>query len=181
MDLVILDRDGVVNHESDSFIKTPEEWLPIDGALQAIARLNHSGFRVVIATNQSGLARKLFDIEVLNRIHAKMQRQLSEVGATVEAVFFCPHSARDHCECRKPKPGMINEIGERLRVSVEGVPLIGDSQRDLDAANAAGARPILVRTGNGSKTEKLLSDDSVDVFDDLSDAADALIAERTVL
>jgi D-glycero-D-manno-heptose 1,7-bisphosphate phosphatase len=176
--LVILDRDGVINHDSINYIKSPDEWLPIEGALQAIARLNHAGFRVVIATNQSGLSRKLYDIEMLNRIHEKMQRQLSEVGGTVEAVFFCPHSEKDHCECRKPKPGMLLEIGERLRVSMEGVPVIGDSPRDLEAARAAGARPILVRTGNGAETEAQLADEKVEVFDNLPAAVNALIAER---
>ena len=178
MALVILDRDGVINHDSGDFIKSPDEWQPIDGALPAIARLNHAGFRVVVATNQSGLGRKLFDIEALNRIHDKMHRQLSEVGGAIEAVFFCPHVERDHCECRKPKPGLLNEIGERLRISLTDVPMIGDSERDVVAARAAGGRPIVVRTGNGAQTAGELENEDIEIFDDLSAAADALVAQR---
>ena len=177
MPLVILDRDGVINHDAERHIRSPEEWLPITGALEAIARLNHAGFRVAVATNQSGLSRKYFDIETLCRIHKKMQRMLSDLGGSIEAIFFCPHTPKDQCECRKPKPGMLINIASHLRVSLEGVAFIGDSQRDLEAGQAVGARSILVRTGNGSKTEPQV--ESIEVFDNLATAADHLIAEVT--
>ncbi len=179
MALVILDRDGVINHDSDEFIKSPEEWVPIAGSLEAIARLNQAGFRVVVVTNQSGLGHNLFDIESLNAIHAKMHRQLAELGGSLEAIFFCPHQPKDVCECRKPRPGMLNTLSHRLRITLHQVPAIGDAIRDVDAARAVGARPILVRTGAGEKTiqtEPNLGD--VEVFSDLAAAAEALIAER---
>lgn len=179
MKLVILDRDGVINADSDAFIRSPEEWVPLSGSLDAIARLNRAGWRVVVATNQSGLRRKLFDIETLNRIHDKMNRQLAEVGARVDAFFICPCLDREDCACRKPAPGMLREIGDRLRTPLDAVPYIGDKPADLEAARAAGARPWLVRTGRGASTEtsgKLGAD--VQVFADLAAATDALLAER---
>lgn len=176
--LLILDRDGVINQDSENYIRTVGEWSPIRGSLEAIARLNHVGFRVVIATNQSGIAKKLFDIETLNRIHQKMQRQLAELGGSVEAIFFCPHQAKDDCDCRKPRPGMLVDIGKRLRTTMIGVPMIGDTSRDIAAARAVGARPILVRTGNGEQTLEAEQDlGELEVFEDLAAAADALIAE----
>jgi D-glycero-D-manno-heptose 1,7-bisphosphate phosphatase len=175
--LVILDRDGVINRDSDQFIKTPEEWRPIPGSLEAISRLNHAGFRVVIATNQSGVGRGLFEMATLNAIHEKMHRALALVGGRIDAVFFCPHTADALCECRKPKSGMLKEIGVRFGVDLAGVPCIGDSLRDLDAAVAAGAQPILVLTGKGEKT---LRDggfpDNTVIFPDLAFAASALLA-----
>lgn len=176
MELVILDRDGVINQDSPRHIRSPEEWIPIPGSLDAIARLNRAGFRVVVATNQSGLARKLFDIETLNRIHEAMQRQLAEVGAHVDAIFICPCHPKDNCDCFKPNPGMLLDIAERLRTPLDKVPFIGDKLIDIQAARAAGARPFLVKTGNGKKTlESKQKLDDVEVFDDLAQAADALI------
>jgi len=179
MGLVILDRDGVINHESDDFIKSPDEWQPIAGSLEAIARLNRAGTRVLVATNQSGLARGLFDIETLNRIHEKMHLALAQLGGAIEAVFFCPCLPDDACECYKPQPGMFNAIAERLRIPLDGVPVVGDARRDLEAARAAGARPVLVRTGKGERT---LADPvglkNVPVYDDLAAFADAYIAEH---
>lgn len=175
--LVIVDRDGVINQDSDKHVRSPDDWVPIPGALEAIARLNHAGFRVVVATNQSGLSRKYFDIETLCRIHEKMQRMLGDVGGSIEAVFFCPHTAKDRCKCRKPKPGMLIDIATHLRVSLKGVGFIGDSKRDIEAALAVEARPMLVRTGNGLVTEQQIN--SVEVFDDLAGAADQLIIEST--
>lgn len=175
MALVILDRDGVINHDAERHVRSPDEWTPIAGSLEAIARLNHAGFRVVVATNQSGLSRKYFDIETLARIHEKMQRMLSDFGGSIEAIFFCPHTPRDRCECRKPKPGMLIDIASSLRISLEGVAFIGDSTRDIEAGVAAGARSILVRTGNGLETEQQVDD--IEVFDDLAAAANQLIAE----
>ncbi len=155
MKLIILDRDGVINHDSDAFIKSPDEWIPIKGSLEAIARLNQSGYRVVVATNQSGVGRGLFDMMTLNAIHQKMHNAAQQVGADIDAVFFCPHAADDNCDCRKPKAGMFNEIGKRLGVSLRGgVPTVGDSLRDLQAGFIAGCAPYLVLTGKGSKTQE---------------------------
>ncbi|MBB5390427.1 MULTISPECIES: D-glycero-beta-D-manno-heptose 1,7-bisphosphate 7-phosphatase [unclassified Herbaspirillum] len=153
MKLIILDRDGVINHDSDAFIKSPDEWIPIKGSLEAIARLNQAGYRVVVATNQSGVARGLFDIKTLNAIHHKMHTAAQQVGADIDAVFFCPHSADDNCDCRKPKPGMFLEIAKRFGISLRGgVATVGDSLRDLQAGFVAGCAPYLVLTGKGEKT-----------------------------
>src|SRR5512147_2606009 len=130
MKLVILDRDGVINFDSDQFIKSPEEWKPIPGSLEAIARLNQAGFRVVLATNQSGIGRGLFDMATLNAIHDKMHKALAQVGGRIDALFFCPHTADSKCDCRKPKPGMFEEISKRFNINLAGVPAIGDSLRD---------------------------------------------------
>lgn len=150
--LIVLDRDGVINHDSDQFIKSPEEWRPIAGAVEAIARLNHAGYRVVVATNQSGLGRGLFDMAMLNAIHEKMHRALAQVGGRIDAIFFCPHTGDSRCECRKPRPGMLIEIGKRFNADMTGVPCVGDSLRDLQAAEAVGAQPMLVLTGKGEET-----------------------------
>ena len=179
MNLVVLDRDGVVNFESDDYIKSPEEWEPIPGSLEAIARLHRADVRVVVATNQSGLKRHLLTVEALNAIHAKMQRRLIELGAQLEAIAFCPCLPKDGCECYKPRPGMLLDIAARLHTSLGGVPVIGDSMRDIEAARAAGARPILVRTGNGEAVVAAGTGlDGVEIFDDLAAAVDALLLER---
>ena len=153
MKLIILDRDGVINFDSDQFIKSPEEWRPIPGSLEAIARLNQAGYRVAVATNQSGIGRGLFDMQTLNAIHDKMHKSLAQVGGRVDAIFFCPHTNEANCECRKPKSGMIEEISARFGVSLKGVPAVGDSLRDLEAAGRLGAQPYLVLTGKGIKTQ----------------------------
>ena len=150
MKLVILDRDGTINEDRDDYVKSPDEWVPIPGSLEAIARLNHAGWHTVIATNQSGLARGLFDMATLNAIHARMNRELGELGGRIDAVFFCPHGPDDGCPCRKPLPGLFTTIGERYGVSLRGVYTVGDSLRDLKAAVAAGCAPHLVRTGKGA-------------------------------
>jgi D-glycero-D-manno-heptose 1,7-bisphosphate phosphatase len=152
MKLIILDRDGVINHDSPDFIKSPAEWIPIPGSLEAIARLNQAGYRVIIASNQSGIARELFDMPTLNAIHQKMHNAAQQVGADIDAVFFCPHAAIDNCDCRKPKPGMYAEISKRNQVSLKGVPTVGDSLRDLQSGFISGCVPYLVRTGKGEKT-----------------------------
>lgn len=175
MSLIILDRDGVINHDSDDFIKSPAEWEPIDGSLEAIARLNYAGYRVVVITNQSGVARDLLSIETLNRIHSKMRRMVAQVGGKIEAVLFCPHAVDAGCDCRKPAPGAYRELAHRLRLDLTDVPAIGDSARDLQAARAAGCRPILVRTGKGPLTESEGVDEDVAIYDDLSSATDALL------
>ena len=153
MKLVILDRDGVINHDSDQYIKSPEEWKPIPGSLAAIARLNQAGYRVVVATNQSGVGRGLFETDTLIAIHDKMHKALAQVGGRIDAIFFCPHTNADNCDCRKPKSGMFREIAARFNADLSGVPAIGDSLRDLQAAFAAGARPVLVLTGKGVETQ----------------------------
>jgi D-glycero-D-manno-heptose 1,7-bisphosphate phosphatase len=152
MKLIILDRDGVINHDSDNFIKSPEEWIPIPGSLEAIARLNEAGYRVVVATNQSGIARGLFNMATLNAIHQKMHRAAQNVGADIDAVFFCPHAADDNCDCRKPKAGMLYEIAKRFDVNLRAVPTVGDSLRDLQAGFVSGCMPYLVLTGKGERT-----------------------------
>ncbi|MBP7132879.1 MAG: D-glycero-beta-D-manno-heptose 1,7-bisphosphate 7-phosphatase [Aquabacterium sp.] len=150
MKLVILDRDGTINHEREDYIKSPEEWVPLPGALEAIARLNHAGWHVVVATNQSGIGRGLFDMVALNAMHAKMNQMLAKVGGRVEAVFFCPHTPEDHCTCRKPMPGLFQMIGQRFGRSLEGVPMVGDLPRDVLAAQSVGCEPHLVRTGQAA-------------------------------
>ena len=175
--LIVLDRDGVINHDSDQFIKSPDEWRPIPGSLDAIARLSHAGYRVVVATNQSGIGRGLFDMATLSAIHEKMFRALALVGGRVDAIFFCPHTADSNCECRKPKPGMLREIGIRFGVDMSGVPCVGDGLRDLLAAEAVGGQPMLVLTGKGEKTlrEGSMPKNTV-IFPDLAFAAAAMLA-----
>lgn len=151
MKLVILDRDGTINHDSDKYIKSPEEFRPIKGSLEAIARLTQADYRVVVATNQSGIARGLFDTRTLLAIHDTLIRALAQVGGRIDAFFFCPHAPDAGCQCRKPRPGMLIEVAKRFNVSLEDVDMVGDAQRDLEAAAAAGARPVLVLTGNGAE------------------------------
>jgi D-glycero-D-manno-heptose 1,7-bisphosphate phosphatase len=152
MKLVILDRDGVINFDSHDFIKSPEEWRPIPGSLEAIAKLNHAGYQVVLATNQSGVGRGLFEVSTLNAIHDRMHRALAQMGGRIDAIFFCPHAQDANCACRKPKAGLLVEIARRFNVDLKGVPTIGDSLRDLQAAAAVGAEPVLVLTGKGEQT-----------------------------
>jgi len=154
MKLVVLDRDGTINADSDRFIKSPEEWRALPGSLEAIATLNQSGYRVVIATNQSGIGRGLLDIAAFNAINDKMTRQLAQFGGRIDAIFFCPHAADAKCECRKPLPGMLREIGRRFNSDLKGVPAVGDALRDLQSAHSVGAWPILVTTGKGKLTLK---------------------------
>jgi len=176
MKLIILDRDGVINVYSEQFIKSPDEWKPIPGSLEAIARLTREGWRVVVATNQSGLARGLFEMATLNAIHAKMHKAVAQAGGRIEAVFYCPHAADMNCACRKPKPGLFDEIAARYGRDLAGVPAVGDSLRDLQAAASVGARPLLVRTGKGEKTLAAggLPPDTP-VFADLGEAVDSLL------
>lgn len=178
MKLIILDRDGVINQDSDEFIKTVDEFIPLPGSLEAIARLNQAGYRVTIATNQSGIARGYYDIATLNAMHDKLRRLLSNFGAGIDMIAFCPHGPDDNCNCRKPEAGMYREIAERFETSLKGVPVIGDSLRDLVAAKEVGARPILVRTGKGIRTlEKGEGLEGVSVYDDLATAVSALLEE----
>lgn len=177
MKVAILDRDGVINADSDAFVKSPDEWLPLPGALEAIARLDEAGWLVFVATNQSGLARGLFDADTLAAIHKKLRDALEEIGAGIEGIFICPHGPDDGCACRKPAPGLYQAIAEVIGQPLDGVPIIGDSYRDLVAARAVGGRPILVRTGKGERTlaeHPELAEG--EVYADLADAVDALLA-----
>jgi D-glycero-D-manno-heptose 1,7-bisphosphate phosphatase len=179
--LVILDRDGVINHDSDDFVKTPAEWLPIDGSIDAIARLSDAGFTVAIATNQSGVGRKLMDQPALDAIHDKLRSLVSDAGGYVDRIAYCPHHPDDGCDCRKPAPGLYHQLAQAYGVPLDDVPVVGDSSRDLDAARSVNARPILVLTGNGEQTAADLQQrgDSVETFADLDAAASALIAESS--
>jgi len=149
---VFIDRDGVINVDSDAFIKSPDEWIAIPGSLEAIARLNQAGYRVVVASNQSGIGRGLFDMAALNAMHAKMQRAAAAVGGRIDAVFFCPHTADDQCECRKPKPGLLKMIMDRFEIDPSATPVVGDALRDLQAGAVLGFDLHLVLTGKGAKT-----------------------------
>lgn len=150
--LVILDRDGVINFDSDEYIKSPAEWRPIPGSLEAIARLNQHGYQIAIATNQTAVARGLIDMRMLNSIHQKLHLSALAVGAHINAIFFCPHAADEFCDCRKPRPGMLTAIGKRFGLNLRGVPMVGDALRDMQAAFEVGCSPYLVRTGKGEKT-----------------------------
>jgi D-glycero-D-manno-heptose 1,7-bisphosphate phosphatase len=180
MKMIILDRDGVINHDSPAFIKSPAEWIPIPGSLEAIARLNQADYRVVIASNQSGIARELFDMSTLNAIHQKLHSSAQQVGASIDAIFFCPHAAIDNCDCRKPKPGMFEESAKRFKVSLKGVPTVGDSLRDLQAGFISGCAPYLVLTGKGQKTHETGGlPPGTQVFPDLASMVDALLRSGT--
>lgn len=145
--LVVLDRDGTLNLDDKAIISGPDDWVPVPGALEAVARLNQAGWRVVIATNQSGLGRGLFDADTMNRVHAKMNKLLAGVGARVDAVFFCPHTRDDVCDCRKPKPGLILKIAERFALPVVDIAVAGNTVRHIQAGHAAGAQTHLLLTG----------------------------------
>jgi len=179
MKLAILDRDGVINHDSDQYIKSPAEWRPIAGSIEAIARLNQHGFRIAVATNQSGIGRGLFDMATLNAINDKMMELVFRQGGRIDALFFCPHTAVEDCGCRKPKTGMLEEIGARFHTELKGIPLIGDSLKDLQAAEAVGAQPILVLTGKGKATRDAggLPKKTL-VFDDLAAASHHLVEQE---
>jgi len=178
MKLIILDRDGVINEDSDDYIKSPDEWMPIPGSLDAIARLNHAGYIVAIASNQSGIARGYFNLETLAAMNVKMCNMLSHSGGRIDAMFFCPHGPADGCDCRKPKPGLLTEIGNRFQTSLANVMFVGDNINDIKAARAAGARPVLVRTGKGEQTAKMIAannPDNVPVYDDLADLVSTIL------
>lgn len=151
MKLVVLDRDGTINEDRDDYVKSPDEWTPLPGALEAIARLNHAGWHVVIATNQSGIGRGLFDMATLNAMHAKMNQALAHNGGRIDAVFFCPHEPDAQCNCRKPLPGLFEQIADRYGVDLHEVPAVGDSLRDLQAGAVLGCEPHFVRTGKGAR------------------------------
>lgn len=176
--LIILDRDGVINHDSDNYIKSVEEWTPIPESIDAIARLSNAGYKVVVATNQSGLARGLFDEITLANIHSYMCSLVEGAGGQIDAIFYCPHGPNDGCSCRKPLPGMLNQIEEEFNLSVQNAYFIGDTEKDIDAALSKLCQPILVRTGKGANVEKSLSPDkkeSVLIVDNLGSAVDFIL------
>jgi D-glycero-D-manno-heptose 1,7-bisphosphate phosphatase len=181
MKLVILDRDGVINFDSDQFIKSPREWNPIPGSMEAIAQLNQAGYRVVVATNQSGVGRGLFDMSTLNAIHAKMHKLAAISGGRIEAVFLCPHAADSRCDCRKPNAGLFRDIAARFHIELGSVYAVGDALRDVQAALTAGARPMLVKTGKGMRTlEGGQLPAGVPVFENLAQAAQAIISATKI-
>jgi len=176
--LVVLDRDGVINRESPDFIRTPDEWVPLPGSIEAIADLTRAGFAVVVASNQSGVGRGLFTADTLEEIHARMARAIEAAGGRLAGIFVCPHRPEDACECRKPRPGLMQQIEAHFGLTLRGRPVIGDSRRDLEAAWQVSARAILVRTGNGASTEEGLdAGAAVEIFPDLAAAAARLITE----
>ncbi|WP_294771288.1 D-glycero-beta-D-manno-heptose 1,7-bisphosphate 7-phosphatase [uncultured Rhodoferax sp.] len=181
MKLIILDRDGTINEDSAEFVKSPHEWQPLPGALEAIAKLNHAGWRVVVATNQSGLGRGLFDVVALNAMHAKMHTMLAAKGGKVDAIFYCPHAPDEQCRCRKPEPGLFEQIGERFGLELKGLPTVGDSARDLLAGAAVGCVPHLVLTGKAAAYRGRALPDTFPpgtmVHEDLAAFADYLVAQ----
>lgn len=175
MKLIILDRDGVINHDSDAYIKSVDEWQPIAGSIEAIARLYHAGWTVAVATNQSGLARGYYDEATLHAMHDKLRALLAEQGAEIGLIAYCPHGPDDGCDCRKPSPGMLLQIAEHYQADLDGVWFVGDSLRDLEAAVAVGAQPVLVRTGKGGQTAEHPFPPQTLVFADLAGVAQALL------
>ena len=168
---ILLDRDGVINHDSDAFIKSPDEWLPIEGSLEAIALLNTHGYQVIVVTNQSGIARGLLDEPMLEKIHVKMRQLVSANGGNITAIYYCPHGADSDCECRKPKAGLLKAFAADFHADLTTIAVIGDSLRDLQAADAVGAKPMLVKTGKGQQTLLNNPQLNIPVFENLYDAA----------
>lgn len=179
MKLIILDRDGVINRDSDNYIKSVDEFVTLPGSVEAIARLNQAGYRVAVATNQSGISRGYYTLDTLHAMHEKLRGELAAYGGSIDMIAFCPHGPDDDCNCRKPKPGMYLDIASRFGVSLDDIPVIGDSLRDLQAAQTVGARPILVRTGKGERTlAKGEGLEGISVYDDLAAAVTALLEQN---
>lgn len=178
MKLIILDRDGVINEDSDAFIKSVEEWIPLPGSIEAIARLSKAGWTVAVATNQSGLARGYFTEQTLSAMHQRLRELVADQGGHVDLIRYCPHGPDDGCECRKPLAGLFRSIAEHYQTSLSGVPTVGDSLRDLQAGAAVGCQPYLVRTGKGSLTEQKILPDNTHVFDNLAAVANHLLETR---
>lgn len=178
MKLVILDRDGVINHDSTTYIKSPEEWRPISGSLEAIAHLHQNGYIICVATNQAGIGRGLYSQQDLERIHHKMMQSVADSGGKITRVFYCPHHPDDDCPCRKPRPGLIYQIADYLQAPVEGVPLVGDKLSDIQAAVVAGCKPILVKTGVSDQAMTPLPYSGVPIYLNLAAAAAAIISGK---
>jgi len=178
MKLIILDRDGVINEDSDDYIKSPDEWIPISGSLESIGKLSQNGFRVIIITNQSGIGRKIFSIEMLHAIHKKMNAHLLQFGGVIDGIFFCPCKPEENCNCRKPKPGLYNDVSDRLQMPLKNVFCVGDKITDIQAAENAGGNPILVRTGKGKEEiDGGLIPKHIPIYDDLASFVDKIITE----
>lgn len=178
MSFVILDRDGVINYDSDEYIKSPDEWHPIPGSLEAIARLNRAGYRILIATNQSGIGRGLYDIEMLDHIHAKLMHELAAVGGYIDEIFFCPHLPDDNCHCRKPKPGLLLQMQARYPINLFETYFIGDTYTDVQAAQAAGCLPLLVLTDKVNHLlEQFATLANVPNFPDLKEAVEYILSQ----
>lgn len=179
MTFIILDRDGVINYDSDHYIKSPEEFHPIPGSLEAIAKLNKAGYRVFVVTNQSGIARGLYDHQMLSQIHEKLLKELSAVGGVIEEIFFCPHHPDEECNCRKPKPGLFYQIKEKYHVNLADTYFVGDKMTDVDVAKLVGCKPMLLMTGKGADTlNKYPKLASIPHFDDLAKAVDFILASE---
>lgn len=178
MKLIILDRDGVINYDSPAYIKSPDEWIPIPGSLEAISQLTQAGFTIVIASNQSGVGRGLYDEATLARIHTKMQDAVAKLGGRIDHIFYCPHTPEDNCACRKPKTGLFQQIAATLQTPLAGVPVIGDTLRDIQAAQAMGCEAILVETGQGKETLTANPDLTVPVFADLAAVTTMLLKKK---
>ena len=177
MKLIILDRDGVINEDSDDYIKSPDEWIPIAGSLEAIGALSQNGFKVIIITNQSGIGRKIFSIEMLNAIHKKMSINLAQYGGVIDGIFFCPCAPEENCNCRKPKSGLYNEVSDRLQISLENVFCVGDKITDIQAAQNARAKPILVKTGKENDDSGNIPK-NIPIYDDLLSFVNKIITEK---
>ena len=177
MKLIILDRDGVINEDSDDYIKSPDEWIPIAGSLEALGKLSQNGFKVIIITNQSGIGRKIFSIEMLNAIHKKMSINLAQYGGVIDGIFFCPCTPEENCNCRKPKSGLYNEVSDRLQISLENVFCVGDKITDIQAAQNAGAKPILVKTGKENFDSGNIPK-NIPIYDDLLSFVNKVITEK---
>ncbi|HEX6929203.1 MAG TPA: D-glycero-beta-D-manno-heptose 1,7-bisphosphate 7-phosphatase [Gammaproteobacteria bacterium] len=179
MKVLVLDRDGVINADSPEYIKSPDEWHPLPGSIEAITRASNAGFTVAVASNQSGVGRGLFDLDTLSAIHDAMIEAVEDAGGRIDLIVFCPHAPDEGCDCRKPKPGLLRRIETELGMTLAGQWVVGDSARDLAAAQAVGARAVLVRTGNGAETEsRLTATEDVPVFDNLAAAVDALLESQ---
>lgn len=180
MKYIILDRDGVINYDSDAYIKTPEEWIAIPGSLEAIAELNRAGYKVIVASNQSGIARGLYDLAMLEKIHEKLFFELKKVGGSIEEIFFCPHHPEDHCLCRKPNPGLLFDIAKKYLLNLSETFFIGDNFTDVQTADAAGCKPILLLTGKGKKClEQHPELARVPTFENLAKAVEYLVRNNT--
>ena len=177
--LIILDRDGVINEDSDDYIKSVEEWIPIGGSIEAISRLKKAGYLVAVASNQSGIGRGYFEMQDLQAMHDKLNALLAQRGATIDAIFFCPHTPEDNCTCRKPKPGLLLQIARQLNADLKQAVFVGDSPSDIKAARMVGATPVLVKTGKGQRTlEQHEIVDGVAVYDNLSDFTRELLTDH---
>lgn len=184
--LIVLDRDGVINEDSDDYIKSPDEYIPVPGSLEAISMLNKAGFTVVVATNQSGLARGYFSQDTLDKMHEKLSTLLAKKDGKIERIYVCPHSPDDNCDCRKPRPGLFLKILQDFPVKPQKVTVIGDSLKDLQVARAVNMVPVLVRTGKGSKTEVTIKNEdkyksefgNIKIYDDLAQAVEDLLDDE---